>query len=161
MPTEVTRLPHIDPASLNCAEHRAAMQRATAITPPMHANQTHRRARLRGKRVEVEIEEIFVSIQLELRRLLSISCRRNDHEQRSLPGAPWTPDELQARTRRFKPLLQPGSYGFGQRLRLKRIRGPKVSHFQQEPTINRLDCRARKRLSGFERRNRALGRSHR
>jgi len=68
MSSEVTCLPNIHSVGLDCAENRAAMQRTTTIATPMHTHQAHWCAAFGRKRIELDTEEIVVSLQLQLRR---------------------------------------------------------------------------------------------
>jgi hypothetical protein len=96
MSAQVTRLPNIDPVGLNRSENRTAMQPAAPVAATVHTNQTHRLGGLGREHIEIDIEEVFVALELELRHLLQIAYGGNHHALGSLPGATRAPDELQA-----------------------------------------------------------------
>jgi hypothetical protein len=61
---EVARLPSLDPTRLNCPEDRAAMLPAATVAAAVRAYQAYRRGGFGGEQAQVDIEEIFVSIEL-------------------------------------------------------------------------------------------------
>ena len=96
VPAEMARLPGVDALRLNRTEHRTAQDPATAIASTMRANQANRLAGTGGQGVEVEVDELFVPTELELRCLRPIAVGANRHEQGTFFRAPRAPDQLQA-----------------------------------------------------------------
>jgi len=61
---EVACLPSLDPSCLNCAEDCAAVLATTPVAAAVRTDQAHRRRVFGGEQAQVDVEEIFVSVEL-------------------------------------------------------------------------------------------------
>jgi hypothetical protein len=92
MPAQVTRLPDFVHLRVEGSVEDATVAGATAVASTMNANEKQRIALLGAHRVEIEIEQILETVELDA---CGSALRAHDAEERALSRTTRPPNELQ------------------------------------------------------------------